>query len=538
MEKRFLLAFSLSLLVLLGYPWVLTKFYGPPASQVENSTQPIENKRTTEDTSSIPAPSEPIVDLVGKEGLQTEHLENPLFYESEKIALTIDRERGSIWKVFIKEYLDEEGKSLKIVDVGGSSNSIGSMWFHSPIERPILYSKVEQRSHGFLFSGLSEDGILVEKEIVRATSPYAIRVIARFKNQTSQTVPIYYSLVGVSGLQTGEKRFFEGVVFGEGERKKFNVFKAAKHPTTSETDPQWVAMKEKYFTLILKPEKALSGYGIQPSQDHQNIAIRVWSVPQNLGPGQMLEEAYLVYVGPKRSKTLKALGSWTEGVNDYGMFGSITKLILWSLEHINGIVHNYGFSIVLMTILVSILMLPLSGASYKSMKRMRLLQPEITKIRDAYKDKPQKMNKEMMALYKQHKINPLGGCLPMLVQMPIFIAFYQALVQSIELKGAHFLFIKDLSLPDRAIPLPFELGPLGSAINILPILMMLAMLFQQKIMSPPTAPGPEGDSQKLMTTLMPFIFGVIFYGLPSGLVLYWLTNNIVMIITQKTLFAK
>ena len=172
------------------------------------------------------------------------------------------------------------------------------------------------------------------------------------------------------------------------------------------------------------------------------------------------------------------------------------------------------------------------------MKRMKLLQPEVEKIRQLYKDKPQKLNKELMDLYKQNKVNPLGGCLPMLIQMPIFIAFYNALVHSIELKGASFLFIKDLSSPDRAIPLPFQFGPLGSAINILPILMVIAMSIQQRLNAPLAGSGPDAEAQRTMTMVMPFVFGFIFYGLPSGLVLYWLTNNIVMIFTQKLLFSK
>ena len=172
------------------------------------------------------------------------------------------------------------------------------------------------------------------------------------------------------------------------------------------------------------------------------------------------------------------------------------------------------------------------------MKKMKLIQHEMNKIRELYKDKPQKLNKELMALYKEHKVNPLGGCLPMLIQMPIFISFYNALIYSIELKGASFLFIKDLSLPDRAIPLPFHLGLLGDAINVLPILMMGAMVIQQKLSSSVVGKGPEADAQKTMTTLMPFVFGFIFYKLPSGLVLYWLTNNIIMIITQKLYLSR
>ena len=159
----------------------------------------------------------------------------------------------------------------------------------------------------------------------------------------------------------------------------------------------------------------------------------------------------------------------------------------------------------------------------------------MTKLRELYKDKPEKLNKEVMELYRKHKVNPLGGCLPLLFQMPIFISFYQVLMRSIELRGSSFLFIKDLSLPDRAIPLHSPIWPIGQAINVLPLLMVGAMFLQQRLSGPVPASGPDAEAQQMMTRLMPALFGFIFYGLPSGLVLYWLTNTLLSIGTQRLL---
>ena len=182
-------------------------------------------------------------------------------------------------------------------------------------------------------------------------------------------------------------------------------------------------------------------------------------------------------------------------------------------------------ALLLLTCCVSLLLFPLSFKSLSSMRKLQELQPHIEKVRTQHKDNPQKLNKEIMEIYRRYKVNPMGGCFPMLLQMPIFIALYQTLMRSVELKGAQFLWIKDLSMPDAAFHLPFTMPFLGNAINILPILMIGAMIIQQKMSQVKTS-AAQTEQQKMMSTVMPVVFGVIFYSLPSGLVLYWLTNTL------------
>jgi YidC/Oxa1 family membrane protein insertase len=165
------------------------------------------------------------------------------------------------------------------------------------------------------------------------------------------------------------------------------------------------------------------------------------------------------------------------------------------------------------------------------MKEMQILQPKIEALRKELKDNPQKLNKEIMELYKEHKVNPLGGCLPLLLQMPIFFALYQALIRSVALRGAHFLWIKDLSSPDKAFVLKNSIPFLGNQVNILPILMAIGMYVQQKISMAKTT-GDAAQQQKMMTIIMPVMFGVIFYQMPSGLVLYWFVNSLLMLSYQ------
>ena len=187
------------------------------------------------------------------------------------------------------------------------------------------------------------------------------------------------------------------------------------------------------------------------------------------------------------------------------------------------IVHNWGLSIILFSIFISVCLFPLTWKQLHTTKATQRLQPMIEELRRQYKDNPQRLNKETMELYRKHKVNPFGGCLPMLLQVPIFLSFYLVLTRLLELKGANFLWINDLSLPDRLIKSP--------EINILPILMAITMFLQQKF-SMPTVSGTGSEQQKLMTLLFPIMFGFIFYRMPSGLVLYWFTNSIIMFLFQ------
>ena len=165
------------------------------------------------------------------------------------------------------------------------------------------------------------------------------------------------------------------------------------------------------------------------------------------------------------------------------------------------------------------------------MKKMQALQPAIEELRKTYKDNPQKLNTEIMQLYREYKVNPFSGCLPLLLQMPIFFALYQVLIRSVALKGAKFLWIKDLSSPDRLFTLPASLPFLGNEINLLPILMTIGMFIQQKFSMATTSTG-SAEQQKLMLILFPLMFGFIFYHMPSGLVLYWFINSALMLLYQ------
>lgn len=231
-----------------------------------------------------------------------------------------------------------------------------------------------------------------------------------------------------------------------------------------------------------------------------------------------------LYVGPKIEKELKAFG--LEAIVNYGFFHGIGVGLAKLLYFLHSVTKNWGTSIIILAILTYVILLPFTAKSTKAMKRMQEVQPEIEELRKKYKDNPQKLNKETLELYKKYKINPIGGCLPLLFQFPVFIALYQVLSKFVELKNANFLWIKDLAQPDHAIKLPFP--PPVDYLNILPLLIVVVGLVQQKISGPMTG----SSEQKSMGLIMVLFMGVIFYNFPSGLTLYWLTQNILTLAYQ------
>ena len=231
------------------------------------------------------------------------------------------------------------------------------------------------------------------------------------------------------------------------------------------------------------------------------------------------------YIGPQTEKKLKQFN--LQGIMHYGFFHSIGVLMVKILYFFHSFTKNWGISLIIFSFFIYSILLPFTMKSTNAMKQMQQIQPLMNELKEKYKDNPTKLQKETMELYKKHKINPLGGCLPMFFQLPIFIALYQVLFRLYELKGAHFLWIKDLSLPDKLFALPFKIPLIGSShFNLLPIIVMIIGLLQQKITSSNTA----SKDQKSMGLFFAVFIGFIFYNFPSSLVLYWFVQNLLTLI--------
>lgn len=313
---------------------------------------------------------------------------------------------------------------------------------------------------------------------------------------------------------------------------------AAPGPEDPPLPVDWAAVKNKYFTQILTPadgaDRCLvdaargapvrsSFMGIFPRTTVPigRVAASVLMPDYDLPPGQTLAQNATFYIGPKVYTTLKANGPHQEDILQLGFWRVvgiwILKVMVWIQAHIWP--YSYGLAIILLTFLIRIIFWPLNHKSMVSTRHMQEIQPLITALKEKYKDDPKRQQQEMMALYKEHKINPMGGCLPMLVQIPVFFALFVVLRGAIELRFSSFLWISDLSTPENLFKdvLPFP-------INILPLFMGVTMWLQQKM-----TPTSDPQQQKMMM-MMPVLFTFMFYGFPSGLSLYWSVNQVMMIV--------
>ncbi|MDF7825024.1 membrane protein insertase YidC [Pontiellaceae bacterium B12227] len=353
------------------------------------------------------------------------------------------------------------------------------------------------------------------------------------------------SILGVDSYSVNDELNYWG--------KKLNkLYKNADKAASIDAVPEgmsnqqinWLAAKNKFFVQIISPQDEPATMAILSTRDTSEKAILPNTItaalalsPIALDAGETKSIEYAYFIGPKKYSTLKETGNNYEKVMEFETTGFFSwmnwlmepsrKGLLWTLNLFHGMVHNYGVAIILLTLLVRILFWPLTHKSTESMKRMQEVQPQIKAIQEKYKKDPQRAQQEVMKFYKENKVNPMGGCLPMVIQIPVFIALFTVLRNAIELRYSGFLWIADLSQPENLFAGSI---PVIGSLNILPLLMSVSMIWQQKLSTPGTAATPEQQQQqKMMMFMMPIMMLFFFYTMPSGLVLYWTTSNLLMI---------
>ncbi|MCM8794412.1 MAG: YidC/Oxa1 family insertase periplasmic-domain containing protein [Candidatus Omnitrophica bacterium] len=298
--------------------------------------------------------------------------------------------------------------------------------------------------------------------------------------------------------------------------------------------PRWITSQGKTHLLILQPVKTEGVFHVE--QLTRGTEQGWFEAPEeSLLPGQSVQYRFRLYAGPIDIAALRQAG--LEEAFSFGMMSGITKLLVGVLVWSEGWLKNYGLAIIFVSILIWVFFFPVSWSGIRMMKTMSVLQPQMAQLQKQFKENPQKLNQEMMALYRKHRVNPLGGCLPMLVQIPIFFCFYQALLRFPQLSGARFFLIEDLAKPDAIIRFKGALPLVGESINLLPFLMTAAMFVQQRLTTTTKPVTEEHAMQQKIFQFMPVIFCFFFYSLPSGLVLYWVTNT-VLTITQYYAFNR
>ena len=301
-------------------------------------------------------------------------------------------------------------------------------------------------------------------------------------------------------------------------------------------DVEWTAFRDKYFVTLLQPKNPQTNFFINVRSEKE---LEIGSDLANtiIEPGKSFTYEYKIYAGPQDLKLLKEADPSFEKVmvfSNWGWLDAVAKFIHWLLGVLHKGIHNWGIAIIAISLLVYGVMYPLTVKSLTSMKKLQALQPKMKDLQDKYKNNPEKLNKEIVELYRVNQVNPLSGCLPMLLQMPIFVGLYQVLWRSIYFRGESFLWMKDLSLPDHTVKLPFTLPVLGEYLNILPVLMIIIMAVQQNLnMKSMTATTKDqADQQKMMAIFFPIMIGFIFYSMASGLNLYFVIFYLLSTVSQ------
>jgi YidC/Oxa1 family membrane protein insertase len=372
-----------------------------------------------------------------------------------------------------------------------------------------------------------KDGVQVEKIYTFRRNSYVIDVSMRVHNGSTAPVATYaYFQLTHDGKPEGQRnsvaetfgaQSFTGFGLYSEEHKYQKVHPAdldkGKADYVKQSKDGWLALVQHYFVSAwLAPQGMQRDYLLEKRQDG-SYAGRLL-VPVSVAPGAEVSVDVPLYAGPQEKRRLQAAAPGLDLVVDYGWLAIIAWPLFWLLEKLHALTGNWGVAIILLTVLIKLMFFPLSAHSYKSMAKMKLITPRLTKIREMYANDRQKMNQAMMELYKTEKINQLGGCFPIVVQIPVFIALYWVLLAAIELRHAPFiLWIKDLAALD-----PYF---------VLPILMSATMVLQTRMN--PTPPDPV---QAKVMQFMPYFFSIFFFFFPAGLVLYWLVNNILSIAQQ------
>jgi YidC/Oxa1 family membrane protein insertase len=501
MEKRLLLAIVLSLLVLLTW------------SAVTPKPQPIARQEVA---TKVEKPDEPSPVLLSQAG----PVENAA---PEKI---IKFEQGSL-EVFFNEPLAAI-KEVRFKKYNNYSLFLGQGFYLKNLAGDFVKDQVTSDSISFK---AVLGGRTIVKRFKFRNSGYYMELETKITNTPPSIAPVNYSLV-LGLLDTSSKnpqaRFLDIIFASQEKTVHLSAQKKAEQDKI-----KFIGFRDQYFGAIAEPSKLNAvGYISKDTGQLSEVGLNVQS--ESILSKDQTGHLFKAYIGPQDINLLSSINPEWPSIIHFGTFDFISQILIQGLNFLYKLVNNWGVAIILLSVLVYLLLYPLSSKQMRSMKEMQLLQPKVEELRKAFKDNPQKMNKEIMELYREHKVNPLGGCLPLLLQMPIFFALYNALMRSIVLKGATFLWIKDLSEPDRLLSLPKGLPVIGGELNILPIIMAIGMFLQQKISLANTR-GEAAEQQKIMLIVMPVMFGLIFYRMPSGLVLYWFVNSALMLIFQLRL---
>ena len=517
-----------------GSPWNSSSSVTSTATQATQAA----NGKSSEDTPYTPesyAPNSVTSDHVASVKAQPLTQGSYITVKTDVLSVQINSSGGDVVGVSLLKYpisLDQPDQFVQLLSpqsdklaisqsgISSSQSTVKPIQFRA--EQTSYQLGSDQKTLSVILTGQTADNLKVTKTYVFNRDDYAIHMTQKIENTGTNTWAgsVYQQITrrNYPVKTSTHVRSYTGAAYSSPDvpYKKLPFKTLDKTALSQNITGGWVAMQEPYFLTAWVPQstKTFHYYShVRPSTEGtqtENIYSLGYVSPQEqLAPGKSLTSTAQLFVGPELIPQLINVSPNLKYTIDYGWLSPISSFLFWLMKHIFSVVGNWGWTIVLVTLLLKMALYYPSAMSYRSMAAMRLLAPRLQALKERHGDDKQAMSKATMELYKKENVNPMGGCLPMLVQIPIFIALYWVLIESVQFRQAPFIFwIHDLSIKD-----PYY---------ILPVLMGISMLVVQK-MSPP----PPDPTQAKMMLLMPVIFTVFFMSFPSGLVLYWLMNNCV-----------
>lgn len=528
MEKRALIAIVASMVILFAWQYLFTPKTPQQATQPQQTQQTQKQEGQTQTAPGGPAttwhpaaagqlaPSAmPQVPIVLKTPAKL------VTVDTSKMTVTLGDLGGGVTSVRLKDYKEtvggREDKEL-VQDIAPYQYFpvVSKIATGQTLDDAVPFTAdkrgdiaVSARPETVVLTGKLADGTKVRK--IYSFSPDAYSFDLKVETEGTDRGGGTFADFAVMSMKEKSSYTFKGpFVYSN---KKFEQVGKLDKSLNAGTEYQYAGFDEGYFSFIMRPRGVTPGLLV--------TKVGVTPVDRLLFTTNSIDTT--LYFVPNKISLLKQLNIDADKIVNFGWFDIVAKPMLWGMNFSNRFTHNYGIDIILLTILIKIIFYPLSVKSYKSMKNMQKLQPKLAQLREKHKNDKEKLNQEMMGIYKREGINPLGGCLPMVIQIPVFFALYRVLMAAIEFRHAPFmLWINDLAAPEEI----FTIHAAGYALpfRVLPLIMGVTMVIQQKMT--PTGGDPM---QAKMMMLMPIFFTFLFWGFPAGLVLYWLVNNVISI---------
>ncbi|HEY5777543.1 MAG TPA: membrane protein insertase YidC [Terrimicrobiaceae bacterium] len=538
MDRKAWIAIIFSILGLVAWQWYYVKTYSPkPPVAGQEVTVATPTPAQAPVATPIPVREEPVFAA-----------RNQSLY-SKNAEYVFSNDKGGIERAILLLHLGENKQAVFLN--GNRTMPIGAVGEDPSEPWGGFTMQTDPGTGEAVFTRKDADGLEITKRFILPQSGtkdgnYVVRMELTFHNAGNADVDrkgYFVSAGGAAPIHHNDLPMytkFDWMHEGKFQTIDVNWFNASSVPLLGiplrdarnlylepKKDVTWTGVASQYFCTIVTAEKTKGSSAWATRYDTSNTKdARVYGIQGGIGmpaftlaPGQSLSESFQIYAGPKDLAQLRMLGGGQDAVMNFGMFGFVSEFLLWAMNSLNAVFHSYAAAIIVLTLIIKSLLWPIQNKATNQLRKMSLLTPKMTELREKYKDDPQKMNEEVMKLYKEYGVNPFSGCVPMLIQIPIFFGFYAMLGSAIELRNSSFLWVHDLSQPDTL----FKIW--GFPVNILPIVMTGTMIWQL-IITP-----KSGDAmQQRIFYFMPVIFLVFCYNYASGLALYWTTQNLFSIV--------